>query len=317
MTETTVIIVSWNCRDDLRACLKSLQQSGIDSVGSVVVVDNASSDGSAEMVRQEFPFASLQRSSSNVGFAAANNFAIRKTHSPYVLLLNPDTEVLPPGLGPLVAFMDAHPAVWAAGPTLLNTDRSHQRTGVRFPSVWNLLVEAMFLDRLFPGTHLFGSHRELYRMDAGPRQVDYTQGSCLIVRKDAVERSVGLIDEGYFMYFEETDWCYRMRKAGGEVWIVPEARVVHRGGGTTGHYDERRILHYHRSLFRYISKNADARTAFAVRAVIVLRCLLRLFLWSVIAIVRPSLRAQASSATRGYRRVLPICFGHVSAPTET
>ncbi len=308
MNETTVIIVSWNCRDYLRACLRSLEETDIRSVGEIVVVDNASTDGSAEMVRKEFPSATIYQSESNIGFAAANNLAIRNARSQYVLLLNPDTEVLRPGLLPLVGFMDRHPGAWAAGPTLLNTDGSLQRTGVRFPGVWNVFAESFFLDRLFPNTRVFGRHRELYNTGREPRRVDFAQGSCLIARRGSIVQSVGLIDEGYFMYFEETDWCYRMHKAGGEVWICPEVQVVHHGGGEIGHYDEQRILHFHRSLFRYLKKNSHRMTLVCVRGIIVVRSVVRILAWSVIALVRPTLRQKAVSAVRGYGRVLPLCF---------
>ncbi len=307
MADATVIIVSWNSRDDLRNCLRSLQESSQPTSMKVVVVDNASSDGSAGMVEQEFPAVRVRRSGSNLGFAAANNVAMRESDTRYVILLNPDTEVLGPGLRPLVDFMDRNANVWAAGPALLNSDRTPQRSGVRFPSVWNIVVETLFLDRVFPRWKIFGQHRELYAAKGVARRVDYVQGSCLIVRREPVFTAVGLIDEEFFMYFEETDWCFRMQRAGGEVWVCPDARVVHHGGGTVGHYDERRILHYHKSLFRFIKKNSGDGKAMLVRCVILLRSLVRLVVWGVVAIVRPTLRSAAFSALRGYGGVLRLC----------
>ena len=289
-------------------CLQSLRDTSGSPPVKTVVVDNASSDGTPEMVRSEFPTVALHVSEHNLGFAAANNLAMREAQTGYVLLLNPDTVVLTPGLGPLVRFLEAHTKAWAVGPRLLNSDRTPQRTGVRFPSVWNIAVESFFLDRLFPNSRVFGRHRELYLQEDEPRRVDYVQGSCLMIRRELVVNRVGLLDEGYFMYFEETDWCYRLYHAGGEVWICPEARVVHRGGGETGHFDERRIVYYHQSLFRYLRRNAAIISRVFVRVVIVVRSILRMAAWGMVAAAKPPIRAKAVSAIRGYSRVFLLCF---------
>jgi N-acetylglucosaminyl-diphospho-decaprenol L-rhamnosyltransferase len=307
MTDLTIIIVTWNSMADIPRCLASLRDAGTTHDVRTVVIDNSSSDGTPDAVAKGFPFVHLVRNAGNTGFAAANNQALRAANSRYMLLLNPDTEVDPGAIDALIRFMDSHPQAWAAGPALLNGDRTPQRTGVKFPTFWNLLVESLFLDRLFPKTRIFGSHRELYADPSVPRQVDYLQGSCLIVRREAVER-VGGLDEGFFMYFEETDWCFRMKEAGGEVWYTPESSVIHYGGGMVGHYDERRVVHFYTSLKRFTTKHHSASGRAAVRMLILFRGLLRWCIWTMVAILKPSLRESARSSARGYVRVMKEAF---------
>jgi GT2 family glycosyltransferase len=308
MREITVVIVSWNCREYLRGCLNSLALNAGRFTADIVVVDNGSVDGTQDLVRTSYPHVRLHDSGRNLGFAAANNIALKESRGEFVLLLNPDTEVLPGALDALVQCLDQHRMAWAVGPSLLNTDRSPQRTGVRFPSLGNLVVEALFLDRLFPKTRLFGSHRALFADPHQARKVDYVQGSCLLVRREPVLQEAGLLDEGFFMYFEETDWCYRIRQSGGEVWICPDARVVHHGGGEEGHYDERRVVFYHQSLLRFTRKYFSMPARFAVRVILVVRTLLRLVVWSGVALGRRGNRRRAVTSLNGYRLVLVSCF---------
>jgi GT2 family glycosyltransferase len=225
----------------------------------------------------------------------------------YLCLLNPDTIVHPGALDVLVTFLDGDTSVWACGPGLLNGDGTAQRTGVRFPSLWNIAVEAVFLDRLFPRTKLFGSHRELYVQGPEPRRVEFVQGSCIVVRREVKDR-IGGLDERFFMYFEETDWCRRIAGAGGNVVLVPAASVTHFGGGTTGHYDERRVVHYHESLFRYFGKHRGPVAQCVVRILVFGRSCVRVLLWLMISVCMPRLRAAAFSSMRGYAHVLGLVF---------
>ncbi len=305
MTDLTIIIVSYNCREDLRRCLRSLPPASVHRPTRTVVVDNASTDGTPAMITGEFPDVHLTVNAVNRGFGAANNQALRDAVTPYVLLLNPDTIVGPGAFDTMLDWMDSHPEVSACGPLLRNPDQTLQRTGVRFPSIWNILVEALFLDRMFPTSRLFGRHRELYLDPKVPRQVDYVQGSCLLVRTSVLPR-VGLLDEDFFMYFEETDWCFRIKEAGGMVWVCPNAEVVHIGGGTEGHYDEARLVHYHRGLLRFFAKHYPGWQGLLVRPVLAVRSLVRLVLWCSVALVKPRLRAEARSGIRGYLRTFPI-----------
>jgi GT2 family glycosyltransferase len=311
MNDLTIIIVSWNCRGYLADCLRSIDDTGSAVSYSIVVVDNKSDDGTLKMLREDFPRVHLIANAENVGFAVANNQALKASRSRYVMLLNPDTIVHSAGLETLIRFMDDHPPVWAAGPAMLNRDGSPQRTGVRFPNNWNIFCEAFFLDRLFPRSRLFGRHKELYADASVSRPVDYVQGACLIVRSEAVEK-VGGFDERYFMYFEETDWCYRMKRAGGHVYFSPDAEVTHFGGGDVGHYDEERLVHYHRGLLRFYYKHYSWFASAIVRVIVAARSLVRIGIWGGIAVIKPGARQSALSSIRGYMRTFTILIERIS-----
>lgn len=303
MIDVSIIIVTWNSREDLERCLPSLTDGVRKHTSEVILVDNASVDESIRFARSILPAVRVIQNDVNAGFAAANNQALLSAEGRYVCLLNPDTIVHEGGLDALVDFMDANPRAWASGPAMYNGDGTAQRTGVRFPSLWNLAVEMLFLDRLFASTRLFGAHRELFRSSTTARPVDYVQGACLMVRREAVEKAGGL-DERFFMYFEETDWCFRFKQAGGEVWLVPTAGVVHFGGGSTGHFDERRLQYYFESLLRFYDKHHGAVGRAAVRVLVFLRSASRIPVWILAGLVRPGLRSAARSSCRGYARVI-------------
>ena len=308
MVDLTIIIVSWNCRDDLGHCLRSLETSGTRATVQTVVVDNDSGDDTVRMVTTDFPWVRIIANTENTGFAAANNQAMRVTKSRLVMLLNPDTTVDEGTLDAMIAYLDSHEEVWAAGPLVLNSDRSVQVSGYRYPSLANLVWEALFLDRLFPHSRLLGSHKQLYADPREIRAVDYVQGSALMVKRRAVEK-VGALDEQFFMYFEETDWCFRMRQEGGEIHHAPVGTVVHSGAGAFGHFDALRLKHYHRSLLRFFRKHYSFGARAALRPILFARSLIRIAMWSVISVARPAGRRQALSIAWGYVNVLGILAG--------
>lgn len=235
----TVVIVSWNVRDLLAACLRSLQadlaRDGLSA--DIWVVDNGSTDGTPEVIARDFPAVRLIARRDNPGFAAANNQAIRaalETAPPrYFWLLNPDTEVLPGATAALVAAMETHPRVGVAGAKLLYPDGSLQHSAFRFPGLVQLAFDLFpFPSRLYE-TRLNGRYpRRLYDGES-PFFVDHPLGAAMMVRTEAVEQ-VGLLDEEYRIYCEEIDWCWRMRRAGWRALCVPAARVVHHVGRSTG-----------------------------------------------------------------------------------
>ena len=239
LTQLTVIIVSWNVRDLLMACLRSLQ-ADLERAGltaDIWVVDNGSTDGTPEAVARGFPAVRLIARRDNPGFAAANNQALRAAldASPprYFWLLNPDTEVLPGATAALIAAMETHPRVGVAGAKLLYPDGTLQHSAFRFPGLVQLAFDLFpFPSRLYE-TRLNGRYpRRLYDGDV-PFFVDHPLGAAMMVRRETVEQ-VGLLDEGYRIYCEEIDWCWRMRRAGWRALCVPAARVVHHAGRSTG-----------------------------------------------------------------------------------
>jgi GT2 family glycosyltransferase len=227
--DLTVTVVSWNTRDLLRACLGSIPAGGGPLTVEIHVVDNHSSDGSAEMVRDEFPQVQLIVNQENVGFARANNQSWEKAKGRYWLLLNSDAEARPGSLARLVEFMDAHPRAGLATARLIGTDGESQHCAQPPVSLWRPLAEATRLHKLLPqrvrARQFLGPYFQ-YDEDA---RIGWTWGTALIARRETVE-TVGPLSEKFFMYGEDLEWCLRMRQKGSEIWFCSTAEVLHHGG---------------------------------------------------------------------------------------
>lgn len=256
----TVIIVSWNVRDLLAACLRSLQAdlARADLPADIWVVDNSSTDGTPEAVARDFPAVRLIARPDNPGFAAASNQALRaalETAPPrYFWLLNPDTEVLPGATAALIAAMEAYPRVGVAGAKLLYPDGSLQHSAFRFPGLVQLAFDLFPLPPRLYETRLNGRYpRRLYDGES-PFFVDHPLGAAMMVRREAVEQ-VGLMDEKYRIYCEEIDWCWRMRRAGWRALCVPAARVIHHAGRSTGQVPVSSFVHLWTSRARLYTRH--------------------------------------------------------------
>jgi GT2 family glycosyltransferase len=251
----SVIIVNLNTREVLRACLHSLLPAMNTGRVEVIVVDNGSRDGSPTMVAEEFPQVRLLALPENRGFAVANNLGMRHARGRYFLILNSDTEIIGDALERIVAFMDAHPDVGALGPKLLNSDGSLQYSCRRFPSFRTALFHRYSLmTRLFPRNR-FSS--EYLMTDVGHDQtmdVDWVSGAALVVRREIFEQ-LGGFDEGFFMYAEDVDWCYRIKQAGWRVVYLPEARIMHHIGRSTRLVPYAMTYQRHRSMWRFYRKH--------------------------------------------------------------
>ena len=228
--DVSIIIVNWNVRELLRACLQSLRDAAglpMDRM-QVIVVDNASADHSADMVRREFPEAVLLANDENLGFGRANNQALPLCVGRHVLLLNPDTVVLDGAIGQLVARMDQQPDIAVAGCRLLNGDLTLQRwTGGAYPRLANVINHYFFLDRLLPRSWrpmpLYLDHDAPADID-----VDWVSGACMILRMDRLQGQ--LFNPDYFMYGEDMELCHRLKQAGGRVVYTPAASIIHYQG---------------------------------------------------------------------------------------
>ncbi|MBN1815690.1 MAG: glycosyltransferase family 2 protein [Anaerolineae bacterium] len=236
-----VVIVSWNVRGLLTACLRSLlaDLASTELETEVWVVDNASSDGTPQMVEEAFPDVHLIASDENLGFVRGNNRALNEIldrEAPpvdYFWLLNPDTEVQPGATAALVAALEAHPKAGIVGPKLLYPDGSLQHSAFRFPGLVQLLFELFPMPARLYDTSLNGRYpRRLYE-GAQPFLIDHPLGASMLVRGEAVA-DVGLMDEDFFMYCEEIDWCWRMRETGWRALCAPAAHVIHHAGQSSG-----------------------------------------------------------------------------------
>jgi N-acetylglucosaminyl-diphospho-decaprenol L-rhamnosyltransferase len=225
LTSVSILVVSYNTCDLLRACLTSASRDGR---AEVIVVDNASTDGSPAMVAAEFPEVRLLARNDNLGFVRANNLAFAQSSGDYVLLLNPDAELQGPALDALAGFLDRTPAAAVVGPRLTYPDGRFQHAAFRFPTLAQTYFDffhrpARLLESSLNGRYSLASYR------GGPFRADFVLGACMMVRRRAAE-AVGLLDEAYFMYCEEMDWCRRFAKSGWQTWCLPAAHVVHHEG---------------------------------------------------------------------------------------
>lgn len=275
------IIVSYNTVGLLRDCLVSL--AGCRLPLRVVVVDNGSHDGSPAMVRAEFPAATLVEAGFNAGFAGGTNIGLAALGAPpdYVLVLNPDTLVHEGAVEAMVAFMEAHPRVGLVGPRLLNPDGSFQPAAFRFPTIAMAALDLFPPGEVLPG-RLYGSWwHGRYPQDGGdePFAIDHPLGACMLVRRAALAEA-GPMDERYFMYSEEVEWCWRLRRAGWAIWQVSAARVTHVGGASTRQFRHKMLVALWRSRARFAAERGPAWRPAAQRAVVRLGMLrLALLAW--------------------------------------
>ncbi|MHB1131358.1 MAG: glycosyltransferase family 2 protein [Chloroflexota bacterium] len=257
--DLSVIVVSYNTHDLLAACLRSVlgTANGLDC--EVVIVDNGSTDGSELMVARKFPQAKLIRNRSNQGFARANNQAFELSSGRHVLLLNSDAALLDGAAQALVTFLDAHPEAAAAGGKVLNPDGTFQSSYADFPGLWGeTLLLTGLSRRLLPRT--YPSYPESQSLEQ--RRVDWVSGAFIALRRRALA-DVGLLDEDYFMYTEEVDWCYRARRRGWSICYLPEAQAIHWSGASARRVPERKRAQLYQSKWLFMRKHRDAGRALA------------------------------------------------------
>ena len=294
----SIVIVSWNTCQLLQRCLRSIE----DEIAGwpqwhveTFVVDNASTDDTVQMVREEFPWVKLLVNEANAGFAAANNQAIHLCNGRFILLLNSDTEIHPGALEILLAFMEAHPKAGAAGARLLNGDGSLQPSCQPMLTPEREFWRLSFLDELWP--------RATYRMERwdrwAPRRVEVIKGACLLLRRQALDE-IGLLDDRYFMYTEEVDLCYRLMEAGWQLWYVPAARVTHYGERSSRQVAEAMYVQLYRSKVQFYRKTGGEKRARRFKAFVALAYWPRL----AIAALRARRGAEWQARAHTYRRLM-------------
>lgn len=261
----SVVIVNWNTRALLADCIVAVEREAAAIAHDIWVVDNGSTDDSVAMLRRDFPHVHLIDSKRNLGFAGANNLAMQRSAGRYLLLLNTDAIVRPGAIQALLQLAEVAPRAGIIGAQLLNPDGSFQASHTNFPTLWQEFLILSTIGRRLRG-YWYPSHGA--EADKGPQRVDYVEGACLLVRRDALEE-VGGLDEGYFMYAEEVDWCKRMAAAGWEVWYAPTAQVVHIGGASSVNRKTSREADLYRSRVRYFRVHHGWLQAEVLKAMIV------------------------------------------------
>ncbi|MDI6449688.1 glycosyltransferase family 2 protein [Anaerobaca lacustris] len=297
--DSSIVIVSWNTRDILRDCLRSIDENAGSVRREIIVVDNASADGSVAMVRQEFPHVRLMENAENRGFAAANNQGIAVARGRYVLLLNSDTIVLDGAIAGTVAFADAHRDAAVVGCRVLNADRTLQPTCFMFPSVLNMLLSSTYLYKLWPQSRLLGRERMTWWRRDDVREVDVVTGCFMLVRSEAIGQ-VGVMDERFFMYGEETDWCYRFKRAGWKVLFTPAAEIIHLGGQSSRRVPVEMTVQLRLSILRFIRKHHGRAYHKLACLLVVVFFVVRLPVWLAVYAVSRGRRERAGAKLRAY-----------------
>lgn len=297
-TDLSIVIVNWNTCDMLREVLLSVFQSTEEvRKGSftldVIVVDNASDDMSADMVKAEFPQVVLIENTENRGFAAANNQGFERAKGRYVLLLNSDTIVLGNVLEASVTYMDQpeHRSIGAMGCRVLNTDHTMQATCSMFPSLINLTLLTSGLAKL-PWPRFLGRYHMRYWMRDSECKVDVISGCYLMIRREVLEKTGGL-DEDFFFYGEETDWCRRITKAGWELWFAPVGEIIHHGSASANKLNHRRDILLTDALVHLHRKHGGRLSMLIAWCILFIFNISRAVFWSILSLIKGSARFRA------------------------
>lgn len=280
--ELSIVIVNWNVRELLRRCLDSILSSdglfvGLDTPGystsgvgaEVIVVDNASADGSTAMLAQDYPWVRVVANSDNRGFTRANNQGLAISQGRFVLFLNPDTELAPDALRLMLDYAAAQPQVGVIGPQLRYGDGSLQSSRRRFPTLVTFFLESTVVQRWWPRNQVLSRYYMLDRPDDAISQVDWVVGACMLLRRAVLEQ-IGGFDEGFFMYSEELDLCRRAVDAGWQVVYLPTAVVTHHEGKSSEQVVAARHIRFHTSRVRYVRKYHGRLAALIVRSFLLL-----------------------------------------------
>ena len=296
--DVSIILVCWNNKQYLHPCLESLYEGGLKSSFDVVVVDNGSTDGSQQMLTERFPDVMIVQNDHNVGLGRASNQGIEVTKSRYVLLLNNDTLVNGPSLDAMVSFFDDNPKAGAVGGRLLNEDGSVQSCYNNFSSLREEFLIATRLGELLrPGYPAVVDDDHL-------RPVGWMGSACLMLRREAIDE-VDLLDEEYFIYGDEADLQYKLKKAGWQAYYLPQATTIHFGGRSMDRWPRRKMVYRGKMLF--YQKNYGPVRTYALRIMLGILSAAKLIVWGV-ALIIPGKREQAKGELGSNIEVLKLCW---------
>jgi GT2 family glycosyltransferase len=281
----SVIIVTWNCKTFIEECLKSLREH-LHVPAEVIVVDNASTDGTPEMIEQRFPEVQLIRSGANLGFSKGNNLGIRRSRGRYLALINPDVKVLDGCFDRALEAIELDVSIGVIGPAMIGRDGIVHRSGMRFPSLWNGFSDALALHQIFsPYPVIGGQLMAEFKWDIA-RDVDVLNGWFWLIRREALEQ-VGFLDERFFMYGEDVDLCRRLRDAGWRLVFEPKATAIHYGGACSDHAPIRFQLEMQRATLQYWQKHHGSVYRALYTVVLSFHNLIRLVGYGVLFVKAP------------------------------
>jgi GT2 family glycosyltransferase len=301
--DVSFIIVNWNTRELLLQCIGSIISTKGDYSQEIIVVDNASQDGSSEAVKEKYPEVIIIQNSSNLGFAKANNIGIKKSIGGYVCLLNSDVQVLSNAVSFMIKYMDNNTQVAICGPKILWPDMTTQYSCMKFPSLWTQVCESMALNRLFPRSALFSGEYMTYYSHDRLKKVDWLIGCFMLIRRSALEKD-GLLDERYFIYSEETDLCKRFHESGSEIVFLPDVSAIHHNAASSGKNPVRFSVEQVVSAVKYWKKHKSRLSRGAFFILLLFHHAVRYGLWQLINKVRPRNQQKIADSIRKHRECI-------------
>jgi GT2 family glycosyltransferase len=291
--DLSIVVVTWNAKKVTEECLESIERQDAARSLETIVVDNASSDGTVEMVQEKFPSVRLVQNDQNLGFAKANNSGIRLSTGKYICLINSDVNVPPSCLRRIYCFMEENPSVGLLGPRMLGADGKTRRSCMRFPTLWSSFCRALGLDSLVKGSTTFGGFLMSDFKHDRVMDVEVLNGWFWVVRREALEQ-VGLLDERFFMYGEDVDWCYRFRSKGWRTVFYPEAEAIHYGGASSARAPARFYVEMHKANVQYWRKHHGRLAQFAYLLTVWLHEVVRILGYAAAYLLRKCSRADAA-----------------------
>jgi len=304
--DVSIIIVSWNTRQITCNCIDSIYDQTNNLDFEIIIIDNASVDDSVVTIKRDYPEVILIENKENRGFATANNQGIEISQGRYILLLNSDTIILDNAIAKTVEFADKHPKAAVVGCKALNPDMILQPTCFMFPSLLNMVLSTTYMYKLFPRNRFFGRERMSWWDRNDVRELDVVTGCFMLVREKAIEE-IGLMDEHFFMYGEETDWCYRFKKADWKMLFTPDAEIIHLGGRSTAQISEKMLIELRLSILKFIKKHHGWLKHKVACFLTIMFFAIRIPVWLAIATINGKKRKQALERSRiyltGMRRV--------------
>ncbi len=304
----SVVIVVWNAKKYVLECLGSLREHSAQSCSEIIVVDNASTDGTPDLVEKLYPEFKLIRNQENLGFAKANNIGIAASSGEYVCLVNSDVKFTSDCISALRQFLDENPAVGMVGPKMFTAAGEVARSTMRFPTIWNYFSRALGLDVAFKGSRWFGGLLMSDFDHQTTTPVEVLNGWFVLIRRSSIDR-VGLLDPQFFMYGEDVDWCYRFHQADEGVVFFAEAGAIHYGGGSSSHAPLRFYLELYRATWQYWRKHHGALAQLGFLLAFAVHHCIRLLGSAFIYLFLPS---QRTSTVAKFKRSL-ACLQWVGA----
>ncbi len=312
----SISIVHHHGLNMLRDCLTSIFENSPKFSFEVIVVDNASTDGAVAMMERDFPQIRVIKNVDRHGFGHNQNTGMQASTGEYILVYNDDTLVHGTALTVLCEFLDQHPKVALVGPKLLNADGTLQMSCYKFPSPLRSVWENLLLTAAFPNSTIFGDYRAWPHNT--PREVDFVIGAAMLVRRSVIDQ-IGLFDELFFMYAEETDWQMRIRKAGWQIMLCPDAEITHLGGQSTEDAKDKQFSEFQTSSVKLITKHYGAAGALVQRISMLAGSVLRIAIWSVMSLIFPNKRRRGATEIQRWSRLFRWWIGlgpHVGLSPE-